>query len=1091
MRLRTRKTQFTISLLLAFLTLFCLSQQAIQAQTAQPSSNTTIPGTVLTFSINLTNTGPVPASGVAVWDGIDPNLDDPTTISDGGTYDSATRKINWTNLAVPAASNGQAGVKTLTYQARVKTGLASGTQINNTAHIITTPGGGPGGDPSSPTVVVVTPDLSPSTKTVSGMSGPGNTARPGDLLTYTIVVSNSGPVAGTGITVNDMLDPALQPPSAITGGGSYDMTSRILTWTGLTVPAAVNGQPGQLILTFQTQVATTATSGTRINNGATISLAVEGGPGANPVAPTLTVTTPDLTLSVKEVTGQSGPGNTARPGDTLTYTVRLRNSGPVDATGVAVSDTIDPSLGVPANISNGGAYDSTAKKISWSGLTVPAAAGTTPGELALTYQVKVLSNVPNGTTIDNTATISPPRESGPVTNPRAPTLTVTTPDLSGSAKQVSGQSGPGLTTRPGSYLTYSIVLDNANPVAATVSSVTDVLDPLLGTPASISNGGVYDNTARKLSWTNLTVPAATSGGHGQLVLTYQVQVSPSATSGAQVNNTATIAPPQEGGSGLSVVAPTITVTTPDLTGSVKEVSGQAGPGYTARIGNTLTYTVRLSNSGPVAATNVAVSDVLDPSLGAPASISNGGTYDSASRTISWSSLSVPAATGSTPGELALTYQAQVLLTVADGTQINNMAHVTPPLESGPVTNPTAPTITVTKPNLSASVKTVSGQSGPGLTARPGDTLTYSVTLSNSGPVAATGVAVDDSLDPALDVPASISNGGTYDSAARKLSWANLTVPAGTDSSTPGQLVLTYQVTVLISDLQGTKINNTAVIAPPVEGGPGASPQAPEITVTTPDLSTSTKTVSGMSVSGGNVQAGDIVTYTVAVKNSGPVGATGVAVSDPVSANLEGVAAISNGGVFDTASRKVSWSGLNIPAAQPDGSPGQVELTFQVTVPGSAASGTVIPNQAFIAPPREGGPVANPKAPDLSVVRPPAQKAPDPTPTAVPPTATPVAPAPTSTAVPPTATAVAPTSTAVPPTATPPDPTGTAVPLPSPTPQASPTPGPAPANTGRNNLDGLAVGSTAGDNPVPMVAVFLLGGLVLLGFGLRFFGGRIK
>jgi hypothetical protein len=100
------------------------------------------------------------------------------------------------------------------------------------------------------------------------------------------------------------------------------------------------------------------------------------------------------------------------------------------------------------------------------------------------------------------------------------------------------------------------------------------------------------------------------------------------------------------------------------------------------------------------------------------------------------------------------------------------------------------------------------------------------------------VVVTDVLDVALGTPTAISNGGTYNAATRTITWTGLTVGVGAANS----LALTYQAQVLATATNGTLINNTAVIAPPTEGGPGGSPSAPVITVTTPNLSGSSKGV---------------------------------------------------------------------------------------------------------------------------------------------------------------------------------------------------------------------------------------------------------
>jgi uncharacterized repeat protein (TIGR01451 family) len=61
---------------------------------------------------------------------------------------------------------------------------------------------------------------------------------------------------------------------------------------------------------------------------------------------------------------------TAAPGDTLTYTIELANTGGTDATGVAVTDNITALLahGTFGICDNGCAHDTTS--VSWTGLTV-------------------------------------------------------------------------------------------------------------------------------------------------------------------------------------------------------------------------------------------------------------------------------------------------------------------------------------------------------------------------------------------------------------------------------------------------------------------------------------------------------------------------------------------------------------------------------------------------------------------------------------------------------------------------------------------------------------------------------------------------
>ncbi|MHB0874921.1 MAG: DUF7948 domain-containing protein [Anaerolineae bacterium] len=89
------------------------------------------------------------------------------------------------------------------------------------------------------------------------------------------------------------------------------------------------------------------------------------------------------------------------------------------------------------------------------------------------------------------------------------------------------------------------------------------------------------------------------------------------------------------------------------------------------------------------------------------------------------------------------------------------------------------------PELSGSYKAPSR-----LTVATGGTVTYTIHLYNSGTANAS-VAVTDVISTALAyVPSSASHGATYDDATRRLSWAAVTVAAGTEES------LEYQATAV-------------------------------------------------------------------------------------------------------------------------------------------------------------------------------------------------------------------------------------------------------------------------------------------------------
>lgn len=294
------------------------------------------------------------------------------------------------------------------------------------------------------------------------------------------------------------------------------------------------------------------------------------------------------------------------------------------------------------------------------------------------------------------------------------------------AKTLVAEDGgqPGI-AEPGETLTYAITLSNAGGSNAVGYGVTDVLDANT-TFVSADNGGVH--AAGIVTWTGLTVPAG-----GTLVLTVQVSVSDPLPQGTtQITNVAYPTgetPPTCPPAGEScVVTPTV-----GAVGLVKTVTDDDGDGF-ASPGEVLTYTITLSNAGGSDVDDYALTDALDPNT-VFVSADNGGVH--AAGTVTWTGLIVPAG-----GGLVLT----VVVTVADPVpagvvRILNVAHATgttpPDCGIDPVPAGCADLPVLQEPQL-AVVKTVSVGN-----ASPGDTVTYTVTVSNVGPVDVTGMMVSD------------------------------------------------------------------------------------------------------------------------------------------------------------------------------------------------------------------------------------------------------------------------------------------------------------------------------------------------------------
>src|SRR5262249_37865040 len=147
----------------------------------------------------------------------------------------------------------------------------------------------------------------------------------GDVVHFTISVSNAGPDEATSATVQDLLPPSLAFVSATPSEGVYDAT------TGLWIVGTVD-----------TSNAQTLTSPARVSGPANTINTAKIGPtqqfDPNPTnnQASATVTPQQADLAVAKMVSNATPN----VGDIVTFTISLTNAGPDPATNVQVTDLL-------------------------------------------------------------------------------------------------------------------------------------------------------------------------------------------------------------------------------------------------------------------------------------------------------------------------------------------------------------------------------------------------------------------------------------------------------------------------------------------------------------------------------------------------------------------------------------------------------------------------------------------------------------------------------------------------------------------------------------------------------------------------------
>ncbi|MDY7076378.1 MAG: LamG-like jellyroll fold domain-containing protein, partial [Chloroflexota bacterium] len=213
----------------------------------------------------------------------------------------------------------------------------------------------------------------------------------------------------------------------------------------------------------------------------------------------------------------------------------------------------------------------------------------------------------------------------------------------------------------------------------------------------------------------------------------------------------------------------------------------------------------------------------------------------------------------------------------------------------------------------------------------GDKITYTVTLVNHGPSAATGIAVSDTLPGGITFGGYTATLGIYTNTTG--AWhvgalatgkaATLTITGTVEVGTAGQTLTNTAVLSASAPADVLLHNNTAHAA---------------ITVASPDL-VANKTVDTGGLAG--VSLGGVVTYTLAVRNASVAAATSVVLTDPLPSAVTFRDWVVSSGATVTM-QTVEWGPHDVAAYTAY----TISFTADVTITGDLA-GQVITNTVYV------------------------------------------------------------------------------------------------------------------------------------------------
>ncbi len=285
-------------------------------------------------------------------------------------------------------------------------------------------------------------------------------------------------------------------------------------------------------------------------------------------------------------------------------------------------------------------------------------------------------------------------------------------------------------------------------------------------------------------------------------------------------------------------------------------------------GDTITFTVTVTNRGPGSATGLSITDLLPTGLVYSTSTATPGSYDSASGVWTVGTLSV---TSTGVLEVSATVQTNTA-----GTAITNTASITTVGEADetPADNQDQAVVQIEGADLQVG-KSVD-------IANPLETIdvTWTVTVTNAGPSAASGVVVTDAVPAGVAFQAASTSVGVYDDGIGE--WSIGALGAGTSAV----MTLTARVQ---SNTVGTVITNIAEASAsgPVDPDPGNNRASSTIQPSDPSLS-----ILKLSDKGGVVGVGQAITYNVFVTNTSATVQHDVNIQDPIPAGASYVASSS-------------------------------------------------------------------------------------------------------------------------------------------------------------------------------------------------------
>jgi uncharacterized repeat protein (TIGR01451 family) len=530
-------------------------------------------GSNLVYTLNVTNQGTLSASTVVLTD----------TLPAGVTYQSATGS-GWTCAAITGGRarctrNSLNGGLSRPITLTVLVGTGTVGTLNNSAVLkASTP------DPSldNNTATATTAVNASANLGVTLTDGPDPVV-PGANLTYTVTVSNAGPSDAVGVVFTDTLPAGITYQSFTGPGWSCSLAGAQLRCTSaasllpntnarVVIHTLVNPATQQGTLSNSVLVRSSTTDPVATNNSAATSTTVR--------------LFADLKISVVDTVDPVAPGTT------MAYTIIITNTGPSDAVGVKITDTL------PAGVS----YLLHVPTADWSctiaGSDVRCShPASVPSSTTLQLSIVVGVDLSVSGVLNNLVRIGAATFDPVSTNNSDTETTTVVPKADLSLTMIESRDP----VIAGTNLTYTLTVANAGPSNAVSPVVTDTL------PANLtyqSFGGNSGWTCTLLSGNRVRCARTNLNFNLSSILTLLTRVNSNAS--GVINNSAIV---RSTGTDPSLANNSVTIGTTVIQNADLSVTKTDSPDPVAE-GQPLTYRVVVKNNGPSDASTVSLNESI-------------------------------------------------------------------------------------------------------------------------------------------------------------------------------------------------------------------------------------------------------------------------------------------------------------------------------------------------------------------------------------------------------------------------------------------------------------------------------------------------